>query len=202
MLSRIPATYQRALVFGLPALSLLIALLLVVPRYRALAADRNTLTETRQVVRAKRSFIADAAREGRGPVVAQLPADRNEPVRFLRELTALATRCGVKFTNVAPTVAEESREALSPTGGTEENAANAAHTKLPPGTTPIALQISVDGSYPALALFFSRLETFPRLISVTNVSMNATQYPKISAQFRLTRYTDAAPGAPGGTDAQ
>ncbi len=192
MLSRIPAPYQRLLTIALPVLSLLLAYFLTVPRYLELKKDEAELARTDEFVRAKRLSVDEAAQQKSGPVVAQLPADRNEPVQFLRELNTVAGSYGVRLTNVT-TAAPIEQNTPPPTSAGGAGAAGTAPPKvtLPPGTTPVILQVDVEGTYPGLAQFFRRLETYPRLISVTDVSMSATagDYPKIKAQFRLTRYT-------------
>ena len=190
MLSQIPAAYQRPLAFGVPVLCLLLAALLIVPRYRALRADEDELARTQKSVREKKALIEAALREPTPPPVAYLPADRDEPVLFLRQLSQLAAACGVKFTSVT-TVAPETPtgEATASANGTgDAGGTNTPQAGLPTGTSPVALQITVIGPYASHLRFFERLESYPRLISVTNVTMDASQHPRMTSLFRLTRY--------------
>jgi len=193
MLSQIPTAYQRPLAIGLPLLCLLVALLLLVPRYRALQADERELARTRTVIRDKKARIAEELSQPLPPPVAYVPGDRTEPVVFLRELSQLAAACGVKFTSVTTTSPEaalaESGAANSGGGNTGTTAAQA----LPTGVTPIALQISVRGPFAAHVRFFERLENHKRLVSVTSVSMDGSQHPNITSQFRLTRFVGPVP---------
>lgn len=199
MLSQIPATYQRPLAFGVPVLCLLAALLIVVPRYQALQADEEELVRTQKTVQEKKALIDKARREPKLPPLAYLPADRNEPVLFLRQLSQLAAGCGVKFTSVT-TVASEAVSAdassSSRNGGGEGD--SASQTRVPSGTTPVILQIAVVGPYASHLRFFERLENYPRLISVTDVTMDAGEHPRMTSMFRLTRYIGppSVPSAP------
>lgn len=190
MVGKIPARALRLLALLLPVASLLAAYLLVVPRSRALQADRAELARTGELVRAKRDLVAAVARQKPETIVAQLPAQPDEPVRFLRELNRVASSCRVTFSAVTTVPAPEAGAvAPVPTDSTAAAGTFPPALQLPAGTVPVILEISAEGTYAQLARFFSRLETYPRLITISDVSMNVVQHPAMTARFRLTRYT-------------
>lgn len=195
MFNKIPVQYQRIIAIALPLISLIALYFLVVPRYQALKADEAELGTTNAAVLAKRTLIEEGMRQAESQtVIAQVPADRDEKTRFLTELNSVARSCGVRFTSITSTAAENAPPPTS-AGGADAANSPASQGGLPPGTVPVALQMNVEGTYQSLALFFARLETYPRLISVNNVSMSSGQYPRLTAQFRMTRYTGPAPAA-------
>lgn len=204
MLSQIPIAYQRLLAFGLPVLCLLVVCLILVPRYRALRADEEEITRTQAVVRDKKARIEAEAGQPLPPPIAYVPDTREEPVVFLRQLSQLAAACGVRFTSVTAVAAEVLAADAAATsgagGGGNAGTGTATPSTLPTGVNPRALQITVTGPYGAHVRFFDYLENYQRLISLTNVTMDASQHPKLTSQFRLTRFvgppvTAAAPAA-------
>lgn len=197
MLSQLPASFQRLLAYSLPILSLVLAYFLVVPRYLAFQADATELERTNKLARAKQQLIAEQAQSEPDPLVAQLPANRDEPARFWRQLTGIAKSHGVRFVNVT-TLIDSSPVPSNWAWGGGADAPEAGQLKLPPGTVPVTLQIGAEGKFEQLVTFFNNLETFPRLISITEVTMNGSQYPKLTAQFRLTRYTGPVSVGPPG----
>jgi len=220
MLNKIPESVRLPLIIGLPLLGLVAALLMIVPRYQALVRDREALAETRQQVAIKRAALIAAQSAPQPPVQTQAPESRDEPVQFLRELSSLAAESGVRLTNFVVAAPEPVPGATGAGASPNTSGGTAATTTptvpmapggvpLPPGTLPVALQIGVEGGYPNMAHFFGRLETYSRLLTVTNTAMNVTQYPKITATFRLTRYTSntlapasaPTPGTAGGAAA-
>lgn len=203
MASPIPFKYQQLIAWSLPLVGVIAAVGAVVPRWNALRNDQEELASTQQAIRTQEANLTQIRAEPAGPTVARVPATRNEPVEFLRTLNTVAASCGVRVISytaaAAPPPPAAPAPAAPPAGGAASASAPAAtpgQPALPPGTTPNVLDISAEGTYTAMALFFGRLETFPRLVSISQVTMHAAQYPTLNAQFKLTRYTGPAPDAP------
>lgn len=195
MLSRIPPPVQMALAALLPLISLLIAYFLAVPRYQALRRDEAALESTSAIVATKRILITEAEKLGRYPgVIARVPADRDEPIVFLRQLNAVARSCGVTIPSIT---LSESSTPLTPAAPAAPAAAApsgaappAAAGGLPPDTMARDAQLSVTGPFRAMALFFASLENYKRLVSVNNVTMRGSgqEGGPLTATFKLTRY--------------
>jgi hypothetical protein len=190
----------RAIAFAVPAVALAVTALVAVPRYRALNDDTRQLATTQDAISLKSREVEQLRNLPEGPVIARRPATPDEPVQFLRELNRVAAFCGVRITSYAATSAPAPSPAAAPQDqpsftapGRAGAAGGAAGGPLPAGTTPIALQLSAEGDFTSMALFFARLEAYPRLVSLSGVSMRTGTYPGLNAQFRLTRYTGAAP---------
>ncbi len=191
MIVNLTARNRHYVTVSLPLLGLLGAFALAYPRYKQLQADEATLAKTRQDIASRHAALALLIARPASTVVARVPATPDEPVEVLRNLNFVARSCGVKIANytAAPPVAPPPPPAPAPDG----KPAAATSDALPPGTTASTLDITAEGSYGAMARFFQRLETYPRLINVSQVSMNAKQYPLLSTQFRLSRYTGLPP---------
>ncbi|HVK05927.1 MAG TPA: hypothetical protein VM490_20830 [Armatimonadaceae bacterium] len=191
----IPYRYQKIIAAVVPILGVAAAAALVVPRYQELQADRAELERVRASIAAQQEAIDNWNERDIGTFVARVPASRDEPVQFLRNLNAVAAQFGVRlrsFTASAPEQAAAAQaEANSPLVAQKTDAQKPAATPgaLPPGTVPATLEITAEGNYPSMAMFFARLETYPRLISVTGVNMSSTKYPELTTKFHLTRYT-------------
>jgi hypothetical protein len=205
--SRIPAPVQTGLAIAIPVISLLLAYFLAVPRYRALQADRQELQRTEELVKVKKRAIEEAkAAQRTTEVIALQPATLDEPVTFMRDLIAVARSNNVRLVNYRSTTADAlpgtpapGAAPVPPTPGQPAPPAADPATQMPPGTTPVALQISAEGTYASMARFFESLERYRRLISVSNVSMTSTKFPTLTAQFRLTRYRRPADPPPAAT---
>lgn len=188
MLSRIPPQVQLGITIALPIVSVLIALLMVVPRVSKLNKDRTDLVKITTENTTQRTLIKAAQLRGPiPPVEARVPSEPNEPVVFLRQLSAVARESGIVLGSIT----------IQPSapGATEAGAGNASASgstsSLPPGTTPQSIQASATGSYRSMVAFFAKLESYKRLISVSNVNMSG-KGDSLTAQFTITRYTGAA----------
>jgi hypothetical protein len=210
MIIHLSSQNQRLLAVAAPLLALGLSYYMVVPRYQTLKGDEQSLASTQAAIQAKQLSLAELSHTPAGPIIAHDPATPDEPVDFLYRLVTVARDCGVTMTNYQPAVADVVQPAPGtqnppppPVPGLPQQSDNApppnsppANGGLPPGITPVALKLTFIGPYANMALFFGRLETYPRLISITNVEMRASKYPDITAEFKLTRYTGPAPAPP------
>lgn len=188
MIVNLTARNRHYVTVSLPLLGLLGAFWTAYPRYKTLHADEAALAQTRRELAAKQNALAVLQTQPVGSVVARVPATPDEPVEFLRNLNAVARSCGVKISTY--TASAPASAAPVPAEG---QAAAAGADGLPPGTTANTLNITAEGTYAAVSRFFQRLETYPRLINVSQVSMSASKYPMLTTQFQLSRYTGDAP---------
>lgn len=182
---------QQALAVVLPLLSLIVAYVLIVPRYVALRRDQDELRRTSQVVATKRTLITQAEQRGAiPPVVARVPGDPSEAINFLRQLNGVARSCGVSISTYSANDVSAAAPAAATPPANSTTAAAAPTNGLPPDTTPRDIQLSVSGPFRGMAQFFASLENYERLVSVSNVTMSAAgqNADTLTAQFRLTRY--------------
>jgi hypothetical protein len=190
MFLQLTARNRHFVTVGLPMIALLGAFGIAYPRYQALKADEAALAQTQREIAAKQSLLTVLQARPRLPIVARVPATPDEPVEFLRNLNMVARSCGVKIeTYTAGAAAPTPAPAPPPSGG----AAVSTGDTLPPGTTASTLEITAEGTYAAMTRFFQRLETYPRLINVSQVSMQTKKYPLLTTKFQLSRYTGLSP---------
>lgn len=187
MFVSLTARNRHFVTVSLPLLGLLGAFGIAYPKYRSLRADQAALKETQRDLAYRKAILAMLQSQPPSSLVARLPATPDEPVEFLRNLNTVAGSCGVKITTYA--VAPAAAPTPAAAGG-----APGADAALPAGTTANTLVITAEGNYRGLALFFQRLETYPRLINVSQVTMQSKKYPLLTTQFQLSRYIGEAPG--------
>ena len=190
MLVKLAAYNRHFVTVSLPLLALLGAFAIAYPRYKTLIADQISLESTRRDISIRATTLAELEAKPTAAIVARVPATPDEPVEFLRNLNYVAGSCGVKIVmyTSAPTpppVAPTEAGGAQPTGD---------NVTLPAGTTANTLDITAEGNYASVAQFFQRLETYPRLINVSQVRMQTKAYPTLTTQFRLSRYTGVTPG--------
>lgn len=191
MLSRIPVPVQQALAALVPLISLLTAYFLAVPRYQALRRDEAELQSKSEIVATKSNLLTLAEKGGaKARILARVPADRDEPILFLRQLNEVARECGVNITSITNSEAPIPLTPAAPVAPGGLPGAPATTIGLPPDTTSRDAQLSVTGPFRAMALFFASLENYKRLISVSNATMTAPAQEggDLTAQFKLTRY--------------
>ena len=104
-------------------------------------------------------------------------------------INSVARSCGVRIETYTAGAAAPTPPPAPPASG----GAAATGDTLPPGTTASTLEITAEGTYASMTRFFQRLETYPRLINVSQVSMQTKQYPLLTTKFRLSRYTGLSP---------
>jgi hypothetical protein len=196
MIVNLTARNRHYVTVGLPLIGLLGAFALAYPRWKTLQSDEAALAQTRKDIALQQSKLALLEKQPASAVVARVPATPDEPVEFLRNLNFVARSCGVRIAtySAAPPAAPTSA-APAPTTAPAANgtAAPGAADALPAGTTEATLNLTAEGTYAAMANFFQRLETYPRLINVSQVSMSTAKYPLLTTQFRLSRYTGLPP---------
>ena len=188
MFVSLTARNRHFVTVGLPLLGLLGAFAIAYPGYRTLNNDESSLAQTRKEIASHQITLAALQSKPVSPVIARVPATPDEPVEFLRNLNAVARSCGV--TIVTYTAAPAAAPSPPPAAGT---VAAPGSDAVPADTTACTLDITAEGSYAAMARFFQRLETYPRLINVSQVSMQSKKYPLLTTQFRLSRYTGLPP---------
>lgn len=189
MFLQLTARNRHFVTVGLPMIALLGAFGIAYPRYQALKADEVALAQTQREIAAKQSTLAVLQAQPQLPIVARVPATPDEPVEFLRNLNSVARSCGVRIETYTAGAAAPTPPPAPPASG----GAAATGDTLPPGTTASTLEITAEGTYASMTRFFQRLETYPRLINVSQVSMQTKQYPLLTTKFRLSRYTGLSP---------
>lgn len=188
---------QRAVAIGLPVFCLIGAALIVTPSWRQLNEDREKVVKVRKEILSAQQNVELLKNAPKGPPFAHVPATRTEPIEFLQHLNEVTAQCGVRLARYkqvveAPKTADNPPPPPVPglpNGSNGAPAANGERGGLPPGITPASLRLTVEGDYAHVALFFNRLESYPRLVSITEVAMRAAKATQISAEFTLTRYT-------------
>jgi hypothetical protein len=173
---------QRYLAIAILLGGVIGACLLVIPKWLQLSADREELRRVQVQIAGSLQSVQLLRNAPKGPPFAHLPAVPTEELEFLSQLNGVARACSVRVTRTKHvTVEPRQKDAAVPEGEQK--------SFLPPGIDPAVLTLTVEGDYPAMAVFFNRLETYPRLVSITDVTMKTGQYPTVSADFTLTRYT-------------
>lgn len=192
---------QQAFAFGLPLFCLIGALLIVTPYWRQLHNDQDEVVRIRREIETAQQNVDLLRNAPKGPPFAHVPATRTEPIEFLQHLNEVTAECGVRMAHYRQVMDSPAARASDPPPPPVPGLPGTAgagqpineRTGLPAGITPASLRLTVEGDYAHVALFFNRLESFPRLVSITEVNMRAAKATLISAEFMLTRYTTPAP---------
>ncbi|MGC4047857.1 MAG: hypothetical protein QM758_29020 [Armatimonas sp.] len=172
---------QRYLAVGLLFIGVLGAGLLIIPKWVALNSHREELSRVETQIASTIQSIQLLRSAPKGPPFAHMPATPTEELEFLSQLNNVARACGVKVTKTKHIAVVTNENGPTPDGPKKNF--------LPPGIDPAILTLTVEGTYQAMATFFQRLETYPRLVSITDATMKTGEYPIVSADFTLTRYT-------------
>lgn len=173
---------QRYLAGGILFAGILGATLLIIPKWLELNSHRDELNRVEAQIVSTVQSVQLLRTSPKGPPFAHMPATPTEELEFLTQLNSVARTCGVSVTKSKHVVVTPRGEEGSAPQGTSKSF-------LPPGIDPAILTLTVEGAYPAMAIFFNKLETYPRLVSITDVTMKTGEYPTVSADFTLTRYT-------------
>lgn len=179
------------------ALALLVIwyLLLWSPRSAALDDARNDTREAQQQEAELRGRLArlQAAQNDEARVRAQVEALRaavpDEPslAELILDANDAATKAGIDFLSIAPNQPVASGAPAPAAGG-----------PVPPGLTPIPINMSVTGGYFQALDFVNRLYSLPRLIIIDGLSVTSAPTGRLVVQITARMFTTAPPvPAPG-----
>jgi hypothetical protein len=176
-LDRLKPEVQRTLAAAVPAVVLLFAAFLVVPKAMEYVSVRRQAEVCRKETDLrKRQNLTELAAEDRQQLSAW-PQTRTEPLAFLKELNRMVAGSRVRLVSYRPPAAVGS--SAGPTG---PSAGNEALVK------PIGCEVTVSGSFVELVTLFQSLARNSRLFMVANLQVRTETYPRLTAAFRLVRY--------------
>lgn len=195
-----------------PAGAIALGLFLLWPSLSRLRRTNRELESTQKAIKQKLTVIsqAEAAAAGRSLALAVALPDEHEPVKFLRQLAALAAESNVTLASVrettppplpAATSPEGSGASGSPAGPPSSPVANAAlggERPVVPPTTVVELtnEVSAEGAFGDLLSLLVRLEGFERILSVSQCrTKSGSDYPRLQTVFTLSRFV-GRPEAP------
>jgi hypothetical protein len=176
-LDKLKPEAQRTLAAAVPAVVLLFAAFLVVPKAMEYSSiRRQTAVCQKEAELRKRQNLTELAAEGREQLSAA-PQTRTEPLAFLKELNRTIANSRVRLVSYRPPAA-----AGSGAGPAGPSAGKDALVK------PIGCEVTVSGSFVELVTLFQSLARNGRLFTVEDLQVRTETYPRLSAAFRLVRY--------------
>ena len=210
---------QIILAVVLPLCCIALGTFLVWPPVSGLRQVRDEIEATQHAIEEKQSVImeAEAAAEGRPLALAVAARDEQEPIVFLRQLSALAaeshvTLAGIRSTRLPPVPAPRAQEGgrgnPSRKSGQTVSPAPAAvggqRPVLPHTVSELTDEVTVEGTFASILSLLVRIETFERILSVSKCRITGASrggYPRLRAVFTLSRFR-ARPGPPPGANSQ
>lgn len=196
---------QIILAVVVPICCIVLGAILVWPPVSGLQTVREELTVTQQAIEEKQKLIqeAEVAAAGRPLALAVAPRNEQEPIVFLRQLSALAAEsdvalAAVRATKLPPVPAPQGRQANPKTGSQPGQATAGAPAAvggqrpvLPATVSELTDEVTVEGRFGSILSLLVRLEGFERILSVSRcrISGGAGQgYPRLRAVFTLSRF--------------
>jgi len=200
---------QLGLALLIPICCIPVGLYLVWRPFTDLRRVTQEIGVTQQAVEQKRQIIlqAEQAAAGRPLALAVAKPEETEPIRFLREFSRLMSESGARLVSVQgtklppipvpgappaqtgqtgapPAGSETSQVAPQPLGG--------QRPVLPATVNEISDKITVEGDFGAVLALMLRLETYSRILSVSQLQLSQAarnDEGRVRATFTLSRYT-------------
>lgn len=172
---------QRALALTVPLIVTLLAAAMILPKAVALWSTSRQVTALSQEVALNKQQSAWEAASLRAQRLPARSQSKGEPLEFLNALGGMVAAAHVRLLSYHPP--SETEAAFS--------AAAAAGDEGP--LKPLAIEVTVAGSYSHLVELFDRLARADRLFAVEDLEVRTESYPRLTAAFRLIRYVTPAP---------
>lgn len=131
-------------------------------------------------------------------VEVRLPSEREIP-RLIRQVQEAAAGLGVKLTLLRPGANQPGAAAASPGTRAAGQPAPARGQPAPtaqPRYQLFRLDFGFEGTYADLMAYLARLEDFPRLIILKQISMSPAARPRLKATLSAETYVLPREGAP------
>jgi hypothetical protein len=145
------------------------------------------LKNTEQEIKDARELIAGVEKRGQAGFITIVPDTPQEQIDFVSSLRGAAEKCKVRLTrwgaSPVPTVTVPETAAVQ---------IKADLTKV----TPVANEVSVEGTYDQVRSFLFILTQQERLVTLASIKwVRSTEAPLTTLNFRLTRYVGSLPAA-------
>lgn len=131
-------------------------------------------------------------------IEVKLPAEREIP-RLIRQVQEAAAGLGVKLTLLRPGANQPGAAAARPGTQAAGQPAPARGQPAPAAEARyqiFALDFGFEGTYADLVAYLARLEDFPRLIILKQISMSPATRPRLKATLGAETYVLPREGAP------
>lgn len=201
---------QILLAVIVPLCCVVLGLILVLPPVSGLRTVREELETTQQTIEQKQRLIkdAEAAAAGRPLALAVATREEQEPIVFLRQLSALIAESGaslsaVQSTRLPPVPAPQTQQNSSASSGATSpppSAVGGQRPVLPATVGELTDNLTIEGTFGSILSLLVRIESFERILSVSRCRItggSGVTYPRLRAVFTLSRFVaEPQPASP------
>lgn len=201
---------QILLAVIVPLCCVALGLILILPPVSGLRTVREELESTQQTIEQKQQLIedAEAAAAGRPLALAVATRDEQEPIVFLRQLSALiaesgATLSAVQATRLPPVPAPQTQQssgAGSAATSPPPSAVGGQRPVLPATVGELTDNLTIEGTFGSILSLLVRIESFERILSVSRCRVSGGSgptYPRLRAVFTVSRFVaEPEPASP------
>jgi hypothetical protein len=192
---------QILLAVTMPLCCVALGLILVWPPVSGLRTVREELETTQQTIEQKQQLIkdAEAAAAGRPLALAVATREEQEPIVFLRQLSALIAKSGaslsaVRSTRLPPVRAPQTQQSSGAGSGATSpppTAVGGQRPMLPATVGELTDNLTIEGTFGSILSLLVRIESFERILSVSRCRItggSGVTYPRLRAVFTLSRF--------------
>ena len=201
---------QILLAVIVPLCCVALGLILILPPVSGLRTVREELETTQRVIGEKQRLIeeAEAAAAGRPLALAVATREEQEPIVFLRQLSALIAESGaslsaVQATRLPPVPAPQTQQssgAGSAATSPPPSAVGGQRPVLPATVGELTDNLTIEGTFGSILSLLVRIESFERILSVSRCRVSGgsgATYPRLRAVFTVSRFVaEPEPASP------
>jgi|GEM_PF-5716605 len=177
---------------GMPVAFVVFALVMVYVQYHRLTEARSDLASSEKKLSELEATLKKSQIEPVGEKIPSVPATKEENNRFVAVLKTTAQQAGAAIVKWNSTT--------RPAGSDDQGPRGAPPPELK-GITEVVSELEIFGSYEGVRAFVKRLEAWPRLVNMNNVTWRRGNQSGTHLQMTVIRYVTEAKEArsSGGT---